>query len=163
AMCGYELDNDLAVVVPLVIAGGVVGFLRFNTHPARIFMGNAGAYFLGFALGFTALSLCIPGGGESLVTVAMLLGVPFIDAAFLPVNRYMHGRPLFPSDRSHLHHRFLEAGFSHRSSVALIYSFHTALVLAGYALRSAPGVLRAIAFAALATLIESAPWSLAPL
>ena len=163
SICALQGENDFALIVPLVIAGGVIGFLRFNTHPAQIFMGNGGAYFLGFSLGFAALVLSNAPTGPNFVTAVMLLGVPVIDTAFIPIYRYAHGRNLFASDRSHLHHRLLEAGFSHRSSVALIYAVHGALVLTGWSLRNGSGIVRICAFATLAFAIESAPVLLAPL
>ena len=58
AICGIQAESALVLVITLTVAGGVVGFLRFNTHPARVFMGDNGAFFLGFSLGFVALELC---------------------------------------------------------------------------------------------------------
>jgi UDP-GlcNAc:undecaprenyl-phosphate/decaprenyl-phosphate GlcNAc-1-phosphate transferase len=162
AICGVQAGSDLAVVVALMIAGSVVGFLRFNTHPARVFMGDNGAYFLGFSLGFIALDLC-SAGRMSLTAMVMMLGVPVLDALFVPVLRFFQGRPLFRPDRSHLHHRLLQAGFSHRSSVALIYAFHSAFLMIGYVLRNEPEWLLLPVFLIVSVVVEGSPALLSPL
>lgn len=164
AICGYQAESSLILVVTLTVAGGVVGFLRFNTHPARVFMGDSGAFFLGFALGFVALELCrVDAASISLTAVVMMLGVPVIDALMLPVRRWYRGKHLFLSDRSHLHHVLLEAGFSHPSAVALIYAFHTALIVLGYTLREQNELLLLTIYLCLAALVEGSPTLLAPL
>ena len=163
AICGYQVGDVAAMVIALMIAGSVIGFLRFNSHPARVFMGDNGAYFLGFSLGVIALDLTANAAEPlSLTAVVMLLGVPVLDALFVPFYRAALRKPLFLADRNHLHHRLLHAGFSHRSAVAMMYTFHSGLLMVGYALRHAPEWVLLPTFAALAALIESSPTLLAP-
>ncbi|GAC1398655.1 MAG: MraY family glycosyltransferase [Chloroflexota bacterium] len=103
-----------AILLPLIVAGAALGFLPFNWHPARIFMADTGAQFLGFALGLVALV-----GGAKLGTALIVLGVPILDVAWAIVRRRgSFGR----SDRRHLHHRLLDLGLGHRRIVALYYT-----------------------------------------
>jgi UDP-GlcNAc:undecaprenyl-phosphate GlcNAc-1-phosphate transferase len=163
AICGYQADSALIVAITLTIAGSVVGFLRFNTHPARIYMGDSGALFLGFSLGFVVLELCREEpGASSFTALTMLLGVPVLDAMRVAVRRLMRGDNPFMADRSHLHHLLLDAGFSHSTVVALIYAVHTALILTGYFLRNQSELLLLGIYAAFAIGVDAAPKLLAP-
>ena len=163
AICGLQAQSALVLVITLTVAGGVVGFLRFNTHPARVFMGDNGAFFLGFSLGFVALELCrVEPGSTSLTAVVMMLGVPVMDAMMLPFRRKYRGRHPFLSDRSHLHHVLIEAGFSHASAVALIYAYHTALIVLGYTLQQQNEIVLLAIYVSIAALVEASPKLLAP-
>jgi UDP-N-acetylmuramyl pentapeptide phosphotransferase/UDP-N-acetylglucosamine-1-phosphate transferase len=101
-----------------------LGFLRHNSNPARIFMGDGGSYFLGFTLA----SISIVGPAKGLTTVSLLLpllilSLPLADMSAVIMGRLREGRSPFYPDRRHLHHRLLRAGFSHRRTVLLIYVF----------------------------------------
>jgi UDP-GlcNAc:undecaprenyl-phosphate GlcNAc-1-phosphate transferase len=99
-----------------VLAGALLGFLRWNFHPASIFAGTSGVMFLGYTL--AVLSIL----GTAKVAVALLiLGVPIIDAFWIIVRRLAQRRSPFSPDRGHLHHRLLDIGLSHRQTVLLIY------------------------------------------
>jgi UDP-GlcNAc:undecaprenyl-phosphate/decaprenyl-phosphate GlcNAc-1-phosphate transferase len=114
-------------VLCFVLAGALLGFLRWNFHPASIFVGTSGVMFLGYTL--AVLSIL----GTAKVAVAMLiLGVPIIDAFWIIVRRLAQGRSPFTPDRGHLHHRLLDVGLSHRQTVVLIYAI--CVVLGGLAL-----------------------------
>lgn len=98
------------------LAGALAGFLRWNFHPASIFSGTSGIMFVGYTL--AVLSIL----GTAKVAVAVLvLGVPIIDAFWIIVRRVASGRSPFAADRSHIHHRLLDLGLSHRGTVLLIY------------------------------------------
>jgi UDP-GlcNAc:undecaprenyl-phosphate GlcNAc-1-phosphate transferase len=113
------------------LAGALVGFLRWNFHPARVFLGTGGVMFLGYAL--AVLSIL----GTAKVAVALLvLGVPIIDTFWIIVRRVLSGSSPFKPDRGHIHHRLLDLGLSHRQAVVLIYGICAglgvlALVLSG--------------------------------
>jgi UDP-GlcNAc:undecaprenyl-phosphate/decaprenyl-phosphate GlcNAc-1-phosphate transferase len=117
------INNNLAVAFVLAaLAGACLGFLRYNFNPASIFMGDGGSYFLGYMLA----SLGILGSMKSQTTVAILipiiaLGVPLMDTLLAPVRRFIIGRKLFQPDKSHIHHRLLKRGFSHRKAVLIMY------------------------------------------
>lgn len=105
-------------LLPLALAGACLGFLVFNFHPSRIFLGSSGAYFLGFALGTLAII-----GGAKLATALLVLGVPILDVAWVILYRLRHGRSPFQGDRGHLHHRLLDLGLSQRQIVLVFYAF----------------------------------------
>jgi UDP-GlcNAc:undecaprenyl-phosphate/decaprenyl-phosphate GlcNAc-1-phosphate transferase len=128
--------NATVVKVALIEAGAVLGFLRFNTHPARIFMGDSGSQMLGFSVG--ALALLATQGEASPLSAALpllLLGLPIMDTLTVMLTRIRAGRSPFSADANHLHHRLLALGFAHREAVLLIYLMQVGLVLLAYSLR----------------------------
>jgi UDP-GlcNAc:undecaprenyl-phosphate GlcNAc-1-phosphate transferase len=128
--------NGTVVEMALIEAGAVLGFLRFNTHPARIFMGDSGSQMLGFSVG--ALALLATQGEASPLSAALpllLLGLPIMDTLTVMLTRIRAGRSPFSADSNHLHHRLLALGFAHREAVLLIYMMQVALVLLAYFLR----------------------------
>ncbi len=105
------------------LAGACLGFLRYNFNPASIFMGDSGSYFLGYMLA----ALSIVGSMKSQTTVAVLipviaLGLPLMDTVLATIRRFLIGKQIFQPDRSHIHHRLLKLGFSHRKTVLLLYA-----------------------------------------
>ncbi|HQD74071.1 MAG TPA: MraY family glycosyltransferase [Bacillota bacterium] len=104
------------------LAGSVFGFLPYNFHPASIFMGDAGAMYLGLVLGV----ISVQGLVKSTVALAVLapilaLLVPISDAAFAIVRRRASGKSISSADRDHIHHRLLDLGLDHRQAVITIY------------------------------------------
>ena len=115
----------------MVLAGSLAGFLPWNFHPARIFIGTGGVMAVGYAL--AVLSIL----GTAKVAVALLiLGVPIIDTFWIIIRRIATGSSPFEPDRGHLHHRLLDLGLSHRGAVLLIYAMSVVLGLAGIVLSS---------------------------
>jgi UDP-GlcNAc:undecaprenyl-phosphate GlcNAc-1-phosphate transferase len=115
----------------MVLAGSLAGFLPWNFHPARIFIGTGGVMAVGYAL--AVLSIL----GTAKVAVALLiLGVPIIDTFWIIIRRIVSGSSPFEPDRGHLHHRLLDLGLSHRGAVLLIYAMCIGLGLAGLVLSS---------------------------
>lgn len=103
-------------VMCALMAGSLIGFLRYNFHPARVFIGTSGVFAVGYAL--AVLSVL----GTAKVAVALLvLGVPIIDTFWIIIRRVSSGRSPFSADRGHFHHRLLDLGLSHRQAVLLIY------------------------------------------
>jgi UDP-GlcNAc:undecaprenyl-phosphate GlcNAc-1-phosphate transferase len=131
------MSGNLTVAkMALIEAGAVLGFLRFNTHPARIFMGDSGSQMLGFSVG--ALALLATQGETCPLSAALpllLLGLPIMDTLTVMTTRIRAGRSPFSADSNHLHHRLLALGFAHREAVLLIYMMQVALVLLAYSLR----------------------------
>ncbi len=114
-------------ILCFILAGALLGFLRWNLHPASIFAGTSGVQFVGYALALLAIL------GTAKVAVALLvLGVPIIDTFWIIVRRISQGRSPFSPDRGHIHHRLLDLGLSHRQTVFVIYGI--CLVLAVLAL-----------------------------
>ena len=114
-----------------VLAGSLAGFLPWNFHPARVFIGTAGVMVVGYALAVLSIM------GTAKVAVALLvLGVPIIDTFWIIIRRIANGTSPFEADRGHLHHRLLDLGLTHRGAVLLIYAIAAALGLAGLLLSS---------------------------
>lgn len=108
--------QPLVALLCAVLAGALLGFLPWNFHPARIFIGTTGVFTVGFAL--AVLSIL----GTAKVAVALLvLGVPIIDTFWIIVRRLVQGQSPFTPDRGHFHHRLLDLGLTHRGAVLLIY------------------------------------------
>jgi UDP-GlcNAc:undecaprenyl-phosphate GlcNAc-1-phosphate transferase len=109
-------------VLCFALAGSLIGFLRWNFHPASIFIGTSGTMFVGYTLAILSIL------GTAKVAVALLvLGVPIIDTFWIIVRRAAAGRSPFSPDRGHIHHRLLDLGLTHRQTVILIYGLTGAL------------------------------------
>ncbi len=138
---------DAAALAAAVI-GVCAAFLRYNFHPASIFMGDSGALFLGFTL--AAISLM--GVMKSTATIALavpllIVGVPIFDTASAIVRRVLHRRPIQEADRGHIHHRLLGRGFDQTQTVLIIYVWCAALAVGGYTVRWVGGPFKVVAFA----------------
>ena len=129
----FETSYSVVALVAASLAGACIGFLRYNFHPATIFLGDSGALFLGFLLG----GLSIWASEKSAITFALLiplvaLGLPLADAFYAILRRWYRGIPISQADREHIHHKLLEMGFSHRRAVLALYGVNVVLmVLAG--------------------------------
>ena len=117
-----------AVALALILAAAVLGFLPFNFHPARIFLGDTGSMFLGFNL--AALSVMGLAKGPTFISViipVVILGIPLLDTTFAVVRRFLGNRPIMQPDKEHLHHRLMEIGLNHRQTVLCIYAISLVL------------------------------------
>jgi UDP-GlcNAc:undecaprenyl-phosphate GlcNAc-1-phosphate transferase len=130
SLTGPRMEPVVALLC-LTLAGALLGFLRWNFHPASVFMGTSGVMFVGYTLALLSIL------GVAKVAVALLvLGVPIIDTFFTILRRIRAGRSPFQPDRNHIHHRLLDVGLSHTQTVLLIYAMcgtlgALALVLSG--------------------------------
>ncbi|EDX85794.1 glycosyl transferase, group 4 family protein [Synechococcus sp. PCC 7335] len=116
------MGQPAAALIAAALAGGSLAFLRYNFNPAQIFMGDGGAYFIGFTLAGVGVIGLVKG----VTTVAVLLpsltlAVPILDMSAVILLRLRQGLSPFVADKRHLHHRLLNAGFSHRFTVMFIY------------------------------------------
>ena len=128
-------DVNAAILTGAVL-GGCLGFLRHNFYPARIFMGDSGALLLGFTLAAVSVQgLSKTAALAGLVLPLLVLAIPLIDTSYVVAKRIKHGRPVYVADRTHLHHRFQNIGFSQRRSVAYLYVWCGILALAALATR----------------------------
>ena len=126
---GSAIDQPAVALLCACLAGALAGFLPWNFHPARVFIGSAGTYFIGYTL--AVLSIL----GTAKVAVAILvLGVPIIDTFWIIVRRTLAGQAPFTADRGHLHHRLLDLGISHRGAVLTIYALTGFLAVASLVL-----------------------------
>jgi UDP-GlcNAc:undecaprenyl-phosphate GlcNAc-1-phosphate transferase len=110
------LGQQSIAVLAAIFTGAVFGFLPHNWNPARVFMGDSGAMFLGLALAVLSIM-----GGAKLALALMVLGVPILDVALVILNRLRRGQSPLHYDKTHLHHRLLSMGFSVRQICYLLY------------------------------------------
>ncbi len=135
-------------VLCFVLAGALLGFLRWNFHPASIFMGTSGTMFVGYTL--AVLSIL----GTAKVAVAILvLGVPIIDTFWIIVRRLVAKRSPFTPDRGHIHHRLLDLGLSHTQTVLFIYTLCLGLAVLSFQLSGATQLYAFVGFVLVAGLI----------
>jgi len=107
------LDQPESAVVSIVLAGAILGFLYYNKYPAKVFMGDSGANFLGFILSITALEGAFKQATVlSLFIPILALAVPIFDNLFVIFKRFSEGKPVYQADRSQIHFRLEEKGFS---------------------------------------------------
>jgi len=155
AIISFRAEEYLPYALMLPLIGGLYGFLRFNAHPARVFMGDCGAYFIGFTLAFAFLQLCTAEESMSLIALIMVLGVPVYDTLSVFVRRLLRGQHPFSPDRTHFHHRLLALGFTHDQAVKITYVVHTGLVAGGFAMSETSDALSILVYIAALGLIES--------
>jgi UDP-GlcNAc:undecaprenyl-phosphate GlcNAc-1-phosphate transferase len=142
------VGQPYVAVLCFVLAGALAGFLRWNFHPASIFMGTSGTMFVGYAL--AVLSIL----GTAKVAVAMLvLGVPIIDTFWIIVRRLVAKRSPFTPDRGHIHHRLLDLGLSHTQTVLFIYAICLGLAVLAFVLSGAAQLYAFAAFVIVAGLV----------
>jgi UDP-GlcNAc:undecaprenyl-phosphate GlcNAc-1-phosphate transferase len=143
----YQSGDVAVATTTAALAGGLLGFLRFNTHPARVFMGDSGSQFLGYMVAVVAIQSTQ--GAETAISAALpllLLAWPIIDTMNVIVERLLAGQSPFVADRRHLHHQLLQLGLDHYQSVILIYALHAVLFVAAYLLRFESDVVILAAF-----------------
>lgn len=136
AFLAYIAEGIIAMTIAAAAIGGILGFLRYNTHPAQVFMGDAGSQFLGFTLGFLAILLIQKVNPVlSPAVVLLILGLPVIDIIAAIACRTCEGKKWFYPDRNYLHHRLLARGFDHYETVVIIYSIQATFVISAIFLR----------------------------
>lgn len=111
-----QVNQPIVALLAIITAGSALGFLPFNFFPARIFMGDTGAYFLGLIIAMLAIY-----SGGKLATALLVVGFTIIDSLWAVVRRLRRGNHPFQADREHLHHLLLEVGLSQRMAVLLLY------------------------------------------
>jgi len=117
------MHQPAAALIAAALAGGALGFLRYNFNPAQIFMGDGGAYFMGFTLaGVGVIGLVKTTAVTAVVLPYLILAVPILDMSSVIISRLSRGKSPFIADKSHLHHRLLRAGISQRLTALFIYA-----------------------------------------
>jgi len=114
----HRVEQPSVALLPLALLGALLGFLPYNVAPSRVFLGSAGAFFLGYGLGGLGL---IAGG--RVATVLLVMGLPVVDVAWRIFDRVRHRRSPGQADRGHLHFRLLDMGLSERAIVLLYWGF----------------------------------------
>ncbi|MBQ7160960.1 MAG: undecaprenyl/decaprenyl-phosphate alpha-N-acetylglucosaminyl 1-phosphate transferase [Clostridia bacterium] len=131
AICSFSLllvtilmgEVPGAIIITAILCGACVGFLPFNINPAKIFMGDTGALFLGYTLSVISISGVLK--VHTLVSFIIPLSIfalPLFDTTFAILRRVVHGKSPFSPDRGHLHHRLIDMGLNQKQTVAVLYS-----------------------------------------
>ena len=123
------------VVVCTAMIGAIIGFLRFNTHPASIFMGDTGSQLLGFLAITLSLNLTQNNPSINNVLPLLIMGLPILDTLRVMADRIMEGISPFVADTRHLHHRLMKFGLYHSEAVLTIYFLHAMLVTVAFLFR----------------------------
>ncbi|MHB8158765.1 MAG: MraY family glycosyltransferase, partial [Desulfocucumaceae bacterium] len=120
----FGVEGQMEIItLSLLLAASILGFLKYNFHPASIFLGDSGSMLLGFSLGvISIMGLTKSATAISVIIPMVVMGIPLLDTVFAILRRYHENRPIFQADREHLHHQLLARGFSHRQSVLMIYA-----------------------------------------
>ncbi len=132
---GFQVGNPVVVMVAAAVVGAIFGFLRYNTFPATIFMGDAGSQLLGFLAIILAIQLTQENVALSPLLPLLLLGFPILDTLTVMLARIYHGRSPFAADKNHFHHKLMRLGLYHSESVLVIYLLQLTMVLTAYGLR----------------------------
>jgi UDP-N-acetylmuramyl pentapeptide phosphotransferase/UDP-N-acetylglucosamine-1-phosphate transferase len=120
------MQQSAAALIAAALAGGALAFLRYNFNPAQIFMGDGGAYYMGFTLDGVGIVGSVKGTAVTAVLLPyLILAVPIVDRSAVIVTRLRKGKSPFLADKSHLHDCLLQAGLSHRLTVLFIYALTT--------------------------------------
>jgi UDP-GlcNAc:undecaprenyl-phosphate GlcNAc-1-phosphate transferase len=136
AVIALSLSRPNPAVYSAIVFGACLGFLRHNFYPARIFMGDSGAMLLGFLLaGISVQGLLKTAATVALFFPLLVLAVPILDTSFVLAKRLKYRQPLYLGDRTHLHHRFLNIGFSQRRAVVYLDAWCAALATAALGTR----------------------------
>lgn len=129
ALLAYMAEDRVVLLLTAAVMGAIVGFLRFNTYPARVFMGDAGSQFLGFSAGVLVIVLTQKSNPAlSPAMPLLLLGLPILDTFIVMGQRVYEGRSPFKPDRNHIHHKLLSLGYDHYEAVVLVYAAQATLV-----------------------------------
>jgi UDP-GlcNAc:undecaprenyl-phosphate GlcNAc-1-phosphate transferase len=124
----YLVGSQRFEVISVAMVGAIFGLLRYNTHPATVFMGDAGSQLLGFVAITLSLAVTRRTPDISPILPLLIIGLPILDTVSVMVHRIIEGLSPFKADKNHLHHKLMGLGFYHSESVILIYILHAILV-----------------------------------
>jgi UDP-GlcNAc:undecaprenyl-phosphate GlcNAc-1-phosphate transferase len=131
AVLALDLGRVQPAILAAIVFGAALGFLRHNFYPARIFMGDSGALLLGFTLAAVSIQgLLKTAATVTLALPLIALAIPILDTSFVVAKRLKHGNPIHQADRWHLHHRFVNIGFSQRRAALTMYAWCLTLAAA---------------------------------
>ncbi|NLT69460.1 MAG: undecaprenyl/decaprenyl-phosphate alpha-N-acetylglucosaminyl 1-phosphate transferase [Verrucomicrobiaceae bacterium] len=135
----YTMGNGSILLICVMMIGALLAFLRFNFPPARIYMGDGGAYLIGYFVASAALVTSNKGTVTSVIlAVVVALGFPILDTAVAMVRRGLSGMPVMSPDALHLHHRLQVVGLSKRKLLFLVYAAFATLSVMGFAVYFSP-------------------------
>ncbi len=153
------MESFESAFIATALVGCCLGFLPFNMNPAKIFMGDTGANFLGFILS----TLSVMGAFKSYAVISfvfpfLVLGLPIFDTLFAIIRRILKHKPIMSADRGHLHHRLIDMGFNQKQTVSILYSASCILGLSATVMAARGMVKGLILIAALAPVVIFVVW-----
>jgi UDP-GlcNAc:undecaprenyl-phosphate GlcNAc-1-phosphate transferase len=131
----YLTGDETVGLAAVALSGCLFGFLRYNTHPATVFMGDAGSQFLGFSAVTLSLALTQADTPVSPLLPLIILGFPILDTLTVMLTRIAQGRSPFSADKNHFHHNLMGLGLSHAEAVLAIYVIQTLLIVSAFVFR----------------------------
>lgn len=139
AVLAASLGRADPAIMAAALAGACVGFLVYNFHPARIFMGDSGSLLLGFIIAGVAVDGVMKSAAAiAVVAPLVVLAIPILDTSFVVLKRLKHGLPVYSPDRSHFHHRFFSIGWGQRKTVLALYGWCALMGVVALAFRFVP-------------------------
>lgn len=154
ALLGIQAGEPSIALIALALIGGLLGFLRFNTHPAQVFMGDTGSQFLGFVTAALAvMATQHPASAVSPMLGFLIVGLPILDTMTVMAIRFVRKRFIFSPDKSHIHHQFMRVGFRHYEAVAVLYALQFLLLSTAYLLRYESDILLLLVYGAFCSVI----------
>ena len=142
----YFQSDFRLLSLSICVLGAIAGFLRYNTHPAIVFMGDTGSQFLGFAAGFSMLLLTQSKTVYSPIIPLYLVGIPVIDTTVVIFERLRQRRSIFRADNNHIHHKLLKMGLRHSESVMVIYTLQFGMIVIAWTGRYADSAVLLVSF-----------------
>lgn len=134
-----SLDRAEASIIAASLAGACAGFLVFNFHPARIFMGDTGSLFVGFLLAGIAIGGVMKSAAAiALVAPLLILALPILDTSFVIAKRLKYRQPVYGADLNHFHHRFANIGWGARKTALVVYAWCALMGAVAVAIRIIP-------------------------
>jgi UDP-GlcNAc:undecaprenyl-phosphate GlcNAc-1-phosphate transferase len=160
AAIAWQGDQTLGVFAGVALAGSLLGFLPHNFSPARIFLGDTGALFVGFTLSLLALECYRRVSLITLIVPMLALAVPILDTGMSILRRLLQHRPIFSPDRQHMHHRLLAAEGSPKAAVIQFYLLTAAFCLIAVSFTRLQGLTAAIFLVTVLALTVRLLWNL---
>ncbi len=134
-VAAVSTEQTVAAFMAAILAASTLGFLPYNFNPAKIFMGDAGALFLGFMLSVISVMGALKGAAAlSILIPIFAIGLPIFDTFFAMLRRTLSGKSMIEADKGHLHHKLLDAGMSQKQAVLTLYSISAILGFSAVAL-----------------------------
>ncbi len=153
AFLAYRCENGVVALMSIAVVAAIAGFLRYNTYPAVLFMGDAGSQLLGFLSVVFVLFITQENTPYSRILSLPLIGFPILDTVSVMVERVKKGVSPFKADKNHFHHRLLGFGFSHAQAVLIIYIIQACFLSIAFIFRFSSGWVHILLFTLLSTLI----------
>lgn len=132
---GFNKGDMTVVLFSLAIGGAILGFLRFNSYPAQLFMGDAGSQLLGFTAIVLSLKLTQSDNGLNVLLPLFFIGLPIVDTLTVMTKRLALGKPPFVADKKHFHHQLMGMGLFHTEAVLSIYIIQSLYIILGITLQ----------------------------